>query len=134
MAPSTEPLAPSSSNTAGHSAAARPARPRYRRAFNLKARWIIHTVGPVWQGGGDGEPDLLASCYCQSLARADEVEASSVAFPAISTGIFGYPTRGAAAIAVDTVLETPTTVETVCYVCFDQPTWDVYDEVLSRRK
>ena len=59
--------------------------------FSLTARWVIHTVGPVWHGGGHGEPELLASCYRESLARADEVDATTVAFPAISTGVFGYP-------------------------------------------
>src|SRR3954452_24303124 len=59
--------------------------------FELPARWVIHTVGPVWRGGHDGEPELLASCYRESLARADEVGARSVAFPAISTGVYGYP-------------------------------------------
>lgn len=101
--------------------------------FNLQARWIIHTVGPVWRGGDNGEPDLLASCYSQSLARSQDVEARSVAFPAISTGIFGYPTHGAAEIALDTVRNTPTNVEAIRFVCFDQPTWDAYDEILSRR-
>ena len=73
------------------------------QAYRLPARWVIHTVGPVWQGGGAGEPELLASCYARSLAVADEVGATSVAFPAISTGVYGYPRRPAAAVAVDTV-------------------------------
>src|SRR5688500_18964418 len=61
--------------------------------FALPAAWIIHTVGPVWRGGGHGEADLLTSCYLESLARADEVGARSVAFPAISTGVYGYPVQ-----------------------------------------
>ena len=69
--------------------------------FRLKAKWVIHTVGPVWRGGQHGEPQLLASCYRTSLARADEVFATSVAFPAISTGIYGYPSALAAAVAVE---------------------------------
>ena len=63
--------------------------------FNLAARWVVHTVGPVWHGGEQGEPELLASCYRESLARADEVEVETVAFPAISTGVFGYPVGAA---------------------------------------
>jgi len=72
--------------------------------FRLKARSIIHTVGPVWHGGGQGEPELLASCYRESLARADEAGAATVAFPAISTGIYGYPPDRAAEVAFATVL------------------------------
>ena len=68
-------------------------------AFALRSRWIIHTVGPIWQGGDQGEPELLESCYRQSLARADEVGALSIAFPAISTGVYGYPPAAAAQIA-----------------------------------
>ena len=71
--------------------------------FDLAARFIIHTVGPVWRGGADGEPETLAACYRNSLAVADEVGARSVAFPAISTGVYGYPAEEAAAIAVTTV-------------------------------
>ena len=100
--------------------------------FNLTARWVIHTVGPVWHGGGHGEPELLASCYRESLARADEVEAETVAFPAISTGIFGYPIGAAAAIAIDTVRSTPTSVSEVRFVAFNQETVDAYQSILDR--
>ena len=71
--------------------------------FRLPARWVIHTVGPVWQGGTSGEPELLASCYRRSLEVADDLGARSVAFPAISTGVYGYPPAEAAAIAVATI-------------------------------
>src|SRR5689334_10060144 len=64
--------------------------------FRLPARWVIHTVGPVWRGGGRGEPELLASCYRRSLEEADRVGARSVAFPSVSTGIYGYPVAAAA--------------------------------------
>lgn len=94
--------------------------------FRLPAKWVIHTVGPVWRCGTEGEPELLASCYRESLARADEVGAHTVAFPAISTGVYGYPKQPATAIAVATVLAARTEVELVTFVCFDQATLDVY--------
>ena len=99
--------------------------------FHLRARWVIHTVGPVWRGGEQGEPELLASCYTQSLVCADEVGATSVAFPAISTGVFGYPSAAAARIAVSTVRATPTDVRLVRFVCFDEPTWRIYEDLLD---
>lgn len=71
--------------------------------YNLRARHVIHTVGPVWHGGAAGEADLLAACYRNSVARAAEAGCRSLAFPAISTGIFGYPAQEAAQIAVDTL-------------------------------
>ncbi|WP_207885478.1 O-acetyl-ADP-ribose deacetylase [Pseudomonas sp. 30_B] len=69
--------------------------------FRLPARYVIHTVGPVWRGGGHGEPELLAQCYRNSLQLAEEKNLASIAFPAISTGIYGYPAEAAAQIAVD---------------------------------
>jgi O-acetyl-ADP-ribose deacetylase (regulator of RNase III) len=99
--------------------------------FRLPARWVIHTVGPVWRGGRHGEPDLLASCYRSSLLLVDEVDARSVAFPAISTGIYGYPTDAAAAIAVATVRSTPTQVRSVTFVAFNQPTLDAYRALID---
>ena len=87
--------------------------------FRLPARWIIHAVGPVWQGGHAGEPDLLASAYRRSLAVADEVGARSVAFPAISTGIYGYPLDPATEIAVRVCQDAETNVELVRFVAFD---------------
>lgn len=99
--------------------------------YRLTASWIIHTVGPVWRGGNHGEPSLLASCYEASLARADEIGAASVAFPAISTGIFGYPMELAAQVAVSTVRRTTTSVEVVRFVCFDPDNWRVYEAILD---
>ncbi len=101
--------------------------------FDLGADWVIHTVGPVWRGGTHGEAELLASCYRSSLERAEEVDAKSVAFPAISTGVYGYPTQAAARIAVETVRTTPTSVSEVRFVCFDQQTWDAYAAILEQR-
>ena len=72
-------------------------------AFRLPARWIVHTVGPVWRGGGHNEAESLASCYRKSLALAVDVGADSIAFPAISTGIFAYPLKLATLVAVDTI-------------------------------
>ncbi|MCY3892716.1 MAG: O-acetyl-ADP-ribose deacetylase [Acidimicrobiaceae bacterium] len=99
--------------------------------FRLAARWVIHTVGPIWHGGHQGEPKLLASCYRESLARADEVGAHSVAFPAISTGVYGYPMTPATQIAADTVSATPTKVELVRFVCFNQDAFDAYRDILG---
>ncbi len=99
--------------------------------FRLPTRWVIHTVGPVWRGGDAGEAELLASCYRTSLARADEVGALTVAFPAISTGVFGYPVDEAARIAVATVGSTATGVETVTFVCFDEATRRAYEGALA---
>jgi O-acetyl-ADP-ribose deacetylase len=99
--------------------------------FRLPARWIIHAVGPRWRGGDKGEAEELASCYRRALEVADELGAKSVAFPAISTGIYGYPPEEAARIAVETVRSTPTQVELVRLVAFDQPTHRLYTELLG---
>ena len=99
--------------------------------FGLAARWIIHTVGPVWRGGGHGEPDLLASSYRRSLEVAGELGAQSVAFPAISTGIYGYPPDEAARIAVETVRSAETQVELVRLVAFDEATFRLYEDLLA---
>lgn len=99
--------------------------------FRLPARWVIHTVGPVWHGGDRGEAALLESCYRESLARADEVGATSVAFPAISTGVYGYPRQNAARIAVDAVRSATTAVRSVSFVCFDEETSDAYERLLA---
>ncbi len=99
--------------------------------FRLPAHWVIHTVGPVWRGGGSGEADLLASCYRRSLEVADEVGARTVAFPAISTGVYGFPSQEAVAIAVATVRSTPTSVEVVRLVAFDDRTLQLYRQRLT---
>src|SRR6266511_5303810 len=99
----------------------------------LAATWVIHTVGPVWRGGGMGEPEQLASCYRRSLEVAAELGARSVAFPAISTGIYGYPADQAARIAVETVRASATSVELVRLVAFDSATLRRYQELLGPR-
>lgn len=91
------------------------------RGYKLPANWIIHTVGPVWRGGSNGEPELLADCYRNSLDRAREIGARTVAIPAISTGIYGYPVEEAARVAVATVREElaahPDAFQTILLVC-----------------
>ena len=100
--------------------------------FALPARWIIHAVGPVWHGGSRGEAELLASAYRRSLEVAEGLGATSIAFPAISTGIYGYPLDAATAIAVRTCRDTPAEhVELVRFVCFDARTLATYEDALA---
>lgn len=96
----------------------------------LAASWIIHTVGPVWQGGEAGEAPLLASCYRRCLEIADGLGARSIAFPAISTGVYGYPKREAARIALATVRGSASAVEHVRFVAFDRETSAIYEELM----
>lgn len=102
---------------------------RITGGHRLKARHVIHTVGPVWQGGLQGEPELLARCYRNSLALAIVHGLHSIAFPAISTGIYGYPKDAAAEIAVHEVrmIGMP---ERVIFCCFDAASADVYREIV----
>ena len=95
--------------------------------FRLRARWIIHTAGPVWRGGDSSEDELLASCYRRSLEVADELGARSIAFPAISTGIYGFPRDRAARIVVQTINSAKTRVEDVRLVAFDETTLRLYE-------
>ena len=105
---------------------------------NLKARYVIHTVGPVWQGGKVNEPQILESCYCNSMEQANLKTCSSVSFPSVSTGAFGYPVGPAAQIALRTIadhLHEPKSVMLVRFVLFDQRTYKAYAaaaEELSR--
>ena len=96
----------------------------------LPARWVIHTVGPVWHGGDRGEPEQLASCYRRSLEVAAGLGARSVAFPAISTGVYGYPPDQAARVAVETI-RAASGVELVRLVAFDPATLRHYQELLA---
>lgn len=101
-------------------------------AYNLPQRFVIHTVGPVWQGGGQGEPRLLENCYRNSLRLAVENDCRSIAFPSISTGVYGYPKDKAARIAVDTVRDVLKANEiAVTFVCFDAGTLAEYQRLLA---
>lgn len=92
---------------------------RITPGFRLPARWIIHTAGPVWQGGRAGEPEQLASCYRESLRLAAEHGIVSIAFPAISCGVFGYPLDKAVAIAVQSVRQSDASLDRVVFCAFD---------------
>ncbi len=104
---------------------------RITKGYRLKARHVIHTVGPVWRGGTSGEPELLANCYRNSLALARQHGLSSIAFPAISTGIYGYPKIPATEIAVRAV-GAHAEVESVVFCCFDAATAALYRDVTGR--
>ena len=102
---------------------------------NLKARFVIHTVGPIWHGGNKGEPELLASTYQESLKVAAENNLTSISFPSISTGAYGYPVTEAAKVAISTVAsllkEGVTSIKEVVFVLFDPATFESYSSVLS---
>jgi len=96
---------------------------------NLKARYVVHTVGPVWQGGTRNEPQVLESCYCHSIEEANRRSCASISFPSVSTGAFGYPVHDAAQIAIRTVadlLQSPEWVKLVRFVLFDDRTFKAY--------
>jgi O-acetyl-ADP-ribose deacetylase len=95
-------------------------------AGDLPARFVIHTVGPVWRGGDAGEPELLASCHRRSLDVARELGSRTVAFPAISCGIYGYPADRAASVAIRTVREHAHDLEVVRFVLFGADTYDAF--------
>jgi O-acetyl-ADP-ribose deacetylase len=99
--------------------------------FGLPAHWVIHTVGPVWNGGHSGEPQLLASCYRRSIEEAERVGARTVAIPAISTGVYGYPKEQAAAVAVATLEAIDADIDEVILVAFDNRTAEVYERALA---
>jgi O-acetyl-ADP-ribose deacetylase len=101
--------------------------------FRLPAKWIFHAVGPVWHGGGHDEDDLLESCYRRCLELAKQHKVRSIAFPAISTGVYSFPPKRAARIAVETVREhvDESGLEVVKFVCFDSDTLDIYEAILS---
>ena len=107
-------------------------------AFDLPAQYIIHTVGPVWRGGGAGEAELLKSCYRNSLELAAAHGLGAIAFPAISTGVYGYPLQAATEIALNTTLDyltrtARTSLRQVVFACFDAPTRALYQQLHGAR-
>jgi O-acetyl-ADP-ribose deacetylase len=107
------------------------------RGYDLPAKFIIHTVGPVWNGGSHGEADLLASCYRHSLELAAERDLASIAFPAISTGIFGFPIQPAAKIAISTArafTQSPTSLREIIFCCYSSSDYRLYAELLSNTR
>lgn len=99
------------------------------KGYNLPAKWVIHTVAPVWQGGNYGEDDLLSSCYRHSLALAEQYEIKTIAFPAISTGVYAFPMERASKIAITEVnkfLYRHNSLKKVIFVCFGQSAYDFY--------
>lgn len=101
---------------------------RITDAFELPARWVVHTVGPVWSGGNNGEPELLHSCYRSAFSLARERGAESISFPAISTGVYGYPKRAAAQIAVDAMREAEGFQE-IIVCCFSAEDMALYRDI-----
>ena len=108
---------------------------RLTRAYRLPARFVIHTVGPVWHGGGHGEPELLASCYRESVKLAVANSVATLAFPSISTGVYGYTVERAAEIAVASVRaalsEDAGSLEEIVFCCFSAHDLHVYERLLS---
>ncbi|GAB3203744.1 O-acetyl-ADP-ribose deacetylase (regulator of RNase III) [Pontibacter aydingkolensis] len=104
-------------------------------AGNLPAKYVIHTVGPVWHGGNQHEPELLANCYRNSLHLATEKQLKSIAFPNISTGVYGYPKYKAAEIAVGATKEFlqqhDTSLQSITFVCFDDENYELYSRILD---
>ena len=105
------------------------------KGYRLPARYVIHTVGPIWRGGSHGEPELLASCYRRCVELAAAHGASTLAFPGISTGIYGYPVEAAAAVAVATVrasLQEFAAMREVIFCCFSAGDLAVYERLLGK--
>jgi O-acetyl-ADP-ribose deacetylase (regulator of RNase III) len=100
------------------------------KGYNLPAKYVIHTVGPVWHGGDNDEDQLLASCYRSSLGLAASLNVRSIAFPAISTGIYGFPKQRAAKIAVSEASASVADMKKLLFVCFDAETAEIYCQLL----
>ena len=108
---------------------------RLTRGYKLPAKWVIHTVGPIWRGGRNKEAELLASCYRKSLALAEKIQASSIAFPAISCGVYGYPHEQACTIAYAEVtgyLDKSTTIRQVVFACFSKEMVSALEQTATR--
>ena len=103
------------------------------KGYKLPAKHVIHTVGPVWRDGQHDEDRLLASCYRNSLELAETLNIKSIAFPAISTGVYGFPKERAARIALKEVMEHDGQIETVLFVCFDAETAAIYRRLLAQK-
>jgi O-acetyl-ADP-ribose deacetylase (regulator of RNase III) len=111
----------------------RPGEARITRGYDLPARFVIHTVGPIWRGGKRHEPEILANCYRNSLQLAGENEIKTIAFPAISCGVYGYPIPEAAQIALKTTrdfLATNDSIEKVTFVLWGEDIYDAYRQLL----
>lgn len=111
-------------------------RAKITKGYRLKAKHVIHTVGPVWKGGKSNEPELLASCYRESFKLAFQHGIQTIAFPAISCGVYGYPIEQACAIAAGEAvkaLEKQRSLKQVYFACFDEPVYQAYLNALGRR-
>jgi O-acetyl-ADP-ribose deacetylase (regulator of RNase III) len=104
------------------------------RGYKLPAKFVIHTVGPIWRGGREREDELLRACYTNSLQLAEKNGLTTIAFPSISTGAYGFPIEAAAEIAVSTVhryLEKSKGIEKVVFVCFSKADYETYEKLLA---
>lgn len=113
-----------------------PGEAKITKGYRLPAKFVIHTVGPIWQGGGANEAETLAACYRNSLHLAVAHDVTSIAFPAISTGIYGYPKEDAAGVALAAVTkfaETPSLLSELIFCCFDAETLEIYRKLLDGR-
>ena len=107
------------------------------KGYNLPARWVIHTVGPIWEGGSYSEDELLTSCYRNCLKLAVQHQLKAIAFPSISTGAYGFPVERASRIAIDEIkkfLSQKSSIEKVTIVCFDKHTYQCYLEAMGESK
>lgn len=103
------------------------------KGYNLPAKYVIHAVGPIWRGGNNNEDELLAGCYTTSLRIAKDYNIKTIAFPNISTGIYGFPKERAAELAIQTVkdfLKNDATIESVYFVCFDEENYIFYENLI----
>ena len=105
---------------------------RLTSGYRLPARHVVHAVGPIWRGGRDGEDEMLAACYRRSFELAEEVNAVSIAFPAISTGVYGFPKERAASIAVREMRSSESRFDRIVACCFSDADASIYRELVSR--